>query len=240
MDHKKRYGRFTSSQIFRLMGTPAVKKTYLEETLMERKLGKTLDTDFWSKATSWGYLMEIVAFNELGMEYEMTTKETLLHPILGEYWSGTPDYLTKFKAAEVKGYEFKKWCKLTDALLAKDIPALKKINKGKEYWQVASNAVIAKKPKAELITKMPYESEFETIREFVATMDPNKSPWLAELYESVKWVQFTDKSKVCLLPDGGTYKSLNRFEFTVPMEDIKLLNSTVRENIIHLQDVPLV
>lgn len=244
MDHKLRAGRFTSSQIYRLLGSASVRSTYIEETRMERRLNRVLDTDFWSKATSWGYLMEILAFNELGLEYEMTTNETLTHPTLPEYWSGTPDFTAPNKVAEVKGYEFKKWVKLTDAILeaqkTDDLTVLKSLKdsrgKGKEYWQVVSNAIIAKKPKAEIITKMPYESDFELIRKFVEDIDPNKSPWMAELYEAVKWVQWADKSKLPLLPDDGYYKSLNRYEFTIPLEDITLLTATVKTDIQQLKD----
>ena len=110
MNDKLRAGRFTSSQIFRLMGSDAVRKTYVSEIRTERKLGKSLSTDFWSKATSWGNLMEVLAVNEMGMSWDLCSKDTLLHKKLGKYWSGTPDVRRPDRLGEIKGYEYKIVC----------------------------------------------------------------------------------------------------------------------------------
>lgn len=238
MDNTKRSGRFTSSEIYRLFGSERVRQTYVEETIMEKRLGKTLNVDFFSKAATWGTLMEFLAFNELGFEYSIVSKETIVHynPEFAPYWSGTPDYQAKRKAGECKGYQYKKWCKLTDTILSKDLPRLKKYHP-KEFWQCVSNAILLKGTKAEIISYMPYESEFETIQAFVAGLDISGTNELEkELHERCGWVQWEDSKKVALLPDGGYYKKLNRFEFDVPIDAIKELNARVRQDLELLKD----
>ena len=233
MDHKNRYGRFTSSGIHRLLGTDRVRKTYLEEKKMEIRLGKSIGTEFWSKATSWGQLMEVLAFNAMSMEWDICSKDTVLHKEYGEYWSGTPDLKANGKVAEVKGYEYKKFCAFTDALLSKDLERIKKDFKA-EYWQVVNNSILLDVPTAVLVSYMPYESDLETIKEFLAQLNPEKEHEL-ELHNACNWISFKEANELCLLPDNGYYKSLNTFEFEVPLEDIELITNTVIKDIEELK-----
>lgn len=239
LDNKKRAGRYTSSEIYRLMGTPAVRKTYITEKQMEVRLGKSLSAEFWSKATSWGKLMEVLAFNAISMEWNICSKETLLHPELGQFWSGTPDLKAEGKVAEVKGYEYKIFCQLTDVIMAKDLPALKKLNKGKEYWQIVSNAVILGVTKGAAVSFMPFEKDFEMIKVFLGQLDGTK-PHELELHDECGWVMFKKPADVCLLPNDGYYNDLNVFEFDIPEEDIKILTERVKEDSKYLLDLKLV
>ena len=66
-----RIGRFTSSQIWKLMtdgrsenglGAPAI--TYIEEKRAERCLGRSIDLGAHSQALTWGKVMEVVGFEQ--------------------------------------------------------------------------------------------------------------------------------------------------------------------------------
>lgn len=239
MDHSLRAGRYTSSEIYRLMGTPAVRKTYITETQMEVRLGKSLNAEFWSKATSWGKLMEVLAFNAISMEWNICSKETLLHLELGKFWSGTPDLKAEGKVAEVKGYEYKNFCQLTDVIISKDIQKFKALNKGKEYWQVVSNAAIMGVKKGAIVSYMPFEKDFEMIKVFLGQLDGTK-PHELELHDECSWLMFKEPADVCLLPDDGYYNDLNVFEFDIREEDIKILTERVKEDSKYLLDLNLV
>ena len=239
MDHTLRAGRFTSSQMFRLMGTPAVRKTYIQETQTELKLGKSLSTEFWSKATSWGTLMEVLAFNEMPMEWDICSNDTLLHPILGDFWSGTPDLKAVGKVAEIKGYEYKKYCAMTDVIMSKDIQELKNLNKGKEYWQIVSNAAITGVTIGAAVSFMPFEKDFEMVKHFLGQLDGTKSHEL-ELHEECSWIMFKEIKDVCLFPDEGYYNNLNVFEFDIPQEDIEAITNQVKECSKYLLDFKLI
>lgn len=226
LDNKKRFGRFTSSGIYKLFGSASVRKTYIEEKVTEIRLGKSLDTDFWSKTTSWGTLMEYYAFCKLGFEWTPCGEDTILHKKYGDFWSGTPDLKKKNTGAEIKGYEYKKFCSFTDAILSQDIQTLKAHNKGLEYWQVVSNCILLGASKAVVVSCMPYESDFEILKNVISKLDASKD-YQRKIHEECGWVVFKEAHEVCLLPDGGYYKDINTFEFEIPMEDIKALNTQI-------------
>src|SRR4051812_35840234 len=92
-----RIGSFTSSEIVALtkkakdgksFGAPAL--TYISETNMERRLGRSVDDEKVAKALTWGKLLEPRAFNQLGLEYILSSTETDVHPTI-PYWSGSKD-----------------------------------------------------------------------------------------------------------------------------------------------------
>ena len=121
MDHSLRAGRFTSSKIAALMSNgsrdmtedelkaykllnPKSKKTkiedgfgkpaltYIKEKLFETKLGRRLDNETNSRPTSWGNLVEDIAFEQLSTGYNKVSQETIQHPTI-ENWSGSPDLI---------------------------------------------------------------------------------------------------------------------------------------------------
>ena len=93
-----RAGRFTSSEIANLMtvdrsgkefGKPAI--TYIAQTNKERRLGRALTADVTAHSLSWGKSVESHVFNLLGLEYSLTSQETDLHPLYGDFWAGSKD-----------------------------------------------------------------------------------------------------------------------------------------------------
>ena len=94
---KIRNGRFTSSGISALTSNGKAKGTfgkpfftYVEEKYFETKLKRRLDNESNAKPTSWGKLVERHVFDQLGTEYNLVSKDTIVHPTI-ELWAGSPD-----------------------------------------------------------------------------------------------------------------------------------------------------
>lgn len=215
MNAELRAGNFTSSQAYRIVGTPAVRKTYIQEKAIERRLGTSLDADAYSKSMAWGTFMELVVFSHLGLEYSIKSKQTKLHPDY-PFWAGSPDLVVpEKKIAEIKCYEKKKFCLYTDAILKQNLDFLRENFKA-EYWQIVSNCAIFGIKVGEAITFMPYESEMKEIRE------------LAENYEGAdqwkyRFIAEQSTENLPVLKDDGYYKNVNKFEFEIPQSDIDFL-----------------
>lgn len=218
-ENKLRIGNFTSSEIYRLMGTPAVRKTYIEEKKIERRLGRSIDVEAHSQPMAWGNLLETRVFDLLGLEYEITSKDTTQHPTI-DFWTGTKDLIVVGKKiAEIKCYQPKKFALYTDAILSKDIQVLKK-DFAQEFWQIVSNAIINQVPSGEAISYCPYKSELDDIRDLAANYD-GFDQW------KYRFIVEKEDAGLAYIPDGGYYKNLNRFEFVVPENDIAELTERV-------------
>lgn len=191
-------------------------------------MGCCLDADgAYSQPMAWGNFMELVIFNLLGIEYKIASKQTFLHPVHGEFWSGSADLIVpNIKIGEIKCYQKKKFAQYTDALikevsheftLSDKIESIKK-DFPEEYWQLVSNAVIQQVPNAEAITYMPFESEMIGIKE-LANDFAGDDAW--------KYRFITEKplEQLPVLKDGGYYNNINKFEFEVPKEDIEHLTN---------------
>lgn len=233
---KERIGRFTSSGISALMsvgkdkvsfGKPAL--TYIQEKNMERKLGRSLNTDQSSRPTSWGKVVELQVFELLGIEYQLVSKETIEHPTLGDIWAGSPDLVKDGVVCDVKcPFTLKSFCQFVDQALP-DIKGREIIDRIRDfhpdgedyYWQLVSNAILTNSNEAELIVYCPYRSELASIREWVNNYDGNQNP--------LAWISFASDYELPYLPDGGYYKNLNIFRFSVPQEDKDLLTQKVIE-----------
>lgn len=222
-----RVGNFTSSEIWKLMvtgkgenGFGAAAITYIKEKNLERKLGRTVKTEAYSKAMAWGNLIERYVFEEkLGMEYEIHSKTTDVHPTI-DFWSGSKDLIVSGKKiGEIKCYEPKNFAVYTDALLTGD-PEKIKTECPEEYWQIISNAIINQVPKGEGITYIPYRSELPLIRDYAMNYDGNDQ-W------KYRYIAESENEALPFIPDGGYYKDLNRFEFIVPLRDIDELTHKV-------------
>lgn len=217
-----RCGNFTSSEIHRIMDTPSKVKTYVEEKNIERRMGISLGTEVHTREMAWGNFLEQRVLDLLGMEYQIQSKQTNVHPTIPN-WVGTKDLVVnEIKVSEIKCYQRKSFAMYTDALLTKDTEVIKK-NFPKEYWQIVSNAVILSLPKGEAITYMPYEKEIPEIRDMALNygdIDRHKYTWI---YES-------PIEALAYLPNNGYYKNLNVFEFEIPKHDIDLLTNKVLLN----------
>ena len=146
IDQVNRIGRFTSSEIYKLMSvgsrpmTPdelaAHKKenpksykkniddgfgesalTYIEEKRAERSLGRSIDTGATSNEMIWGHVMEAYAFEYcMGMEYKSASKKALLHPKYN-FWAGSPDFEKPKTGGEMKCFYPKKFYTLSKELI---------------------------------------------------------------------------------------------------------------------------
>jgi hypothetical protein len=226
INNKLRVGNFTSSEIVALttlakdgksFGKPAL--TYIEETNMERRLGRSLTDETNARPLTWGKLLEGHVFNLLGLEYSLTSTDTIQHPEI-PFWTGSPDGEKKDTVIDIKcPMTLKSFCQLVDC---KTIDEVRENHKDGEkfYWQLVSNAVLKNKPFAELIPYMPYFSELADIR-MLAQQVPGDQ--LSKHY----WIAMACDDELPYLVDGGYYKNVNVIRFEVPNSDKALLKSKV-------------
>jgi len=243
-----RNGNFTSSEIVKLCSNGKAKGTfgapfytYIEETNMERRLGRALENEVDAKPLSWGKLCESVAFNALGLEYKLCSDVTLSHPTI-EVWKGSPDALKgddtviDFKCPMT----LKSFCQLVDPYKengkivheALTIEAVRANHKDgdKFFWQIVSNAAITGRKKGELIIYCPYQDELEGIRERASSA--------GEMGEYTKWAYFSTDQQLPHLIRGGHYKNINIIPFTIFQKDIDFLTSRVLEAEKELEQFP--
>ena len=252
VQNKERIGRFTSSNIYKLIpygsvpmtpeelidykvlfpksrkknrdgGFSSLGETYIKEKKLERRMGATLDTNAYSQSAAWGLACETVIFSHLGLDYKMQSQDTFSHKELGEYWSGSVDLtVPNVKVAEIKCYQRKNFGFYADCLMQKDVDLLRE-DFPKEYWQIVSNSIIHNVDKGEAILFMPYESEMDDLREMIT------ETWQTRfIFEKENW-------ELPCLPDGGYYQNIYIFEFEIPQKDKDLLISRVNEAIIELK-----
>lgn len=211
-----RYGNFTSSEIWKLMtndrkgegfGAPAL--TYIKEKITEAKLGRSLNEYVFSKPTSWGLTIEQRVFELLGLEYQIVSKDRIVHPTI-ERWSGMPDIITDTVVGDIKCLWLKSF---TEIYEIKDSETLK-AEYPNYYWQLVSNSILTGLNTAELVVYCPYKSELDAIRELGAENDIN-------------WIKFATDSELPHLIDGGYYKNIHKIVFEVSEEDKALLTKRV-------------
>ncbi len=227
LSNNARIGRFTSSEIWKLTttgkgenGFGAAAITYIKEKNLERKLGRSIKTEAHSKSIAWGNLIERYVFeHKLGLEYQIQSKSTDVHPTI-KYWAGSKDLIvTGVKIGEIKCFEPKHFAEYTDALLTGDTEIIKK-ECPEEYWQMVSNAIINQVPNAEAVTYIPYKSELPKIREYAENYD-GPDQW------KYRFIAESEDEALPHIPDEGYYKDLNRFEFVVPEADKQFLTECV-------------
>ena len=233
LSNPSRIGRFTSSKIHNLMkrdrsgkgfGAPAL--TYIEETNMARRLGRSLTNETNSRETSWGKCLEPIAFDKLGFDYELVSNVTLTHPDI-PYWCGSPDLIKPGTVGDIKcPMTLKSFCQLIDhALLdntgqvADQIKKIRADHPSGEayYWQLVSNAILTNSQFAELIVYVPYRADLPIIR--LTALDN----------DDYKWIGYADDYELPWLNEGGHYHDINTIRFEVPQSDKELLTDTVLE-----------
>lgn len=243
IENPLRTSNFTSSEIVKLtkegkkegtFGVPAL--TYIAECRMERRLGRSVETETNAKPLSWGSLLEPRAFELLGLEYSLFSTDTIQHPSI-PYWAGSPDGGKPETTAEIKcPFTLKSFCQLVDPLYDgyEGMAAMEKIREASEwgekyYWQTVSNAILMGNKYGELIIYMPYLSELPDIRSLAMGQPEYYWIWAA-----------TDKELPYLL-DGGFYKNMNIVRFEIPQEDIDYLTDTViRAGVLLNEDRPMI
>lgn len=236
INNTARNGNFTSSEIVALtkkdkkgeFGASAL--TYIEETNFERRLGRSLTTEVDARPLTWGKLLEIMAFDELGLDYILSSTQTDVHPKI-PYWVGSKDGIKLDEGRTVidikSPFTLKSFCQLVQPLYlgmtgmaAMDWVRENHKDGDKFYWQLVSNAVLNNCQFAELIPFMPYKSQIEEIR-----LRAQQVP--AELMSKHYWIAMANDDDLPYLPDGGYYKNLNKIRFEVPQADKDLLESLV-------------
>jgi hypothetical protein len=231
MNEAQRNGNFTSSGIVALttvdrtkkgFGIPAI--TYIEEKKMERRHGCPLEIESNARPLLWGKLLELLAFDKLGLEYSLTSQETLTHPEI-HYWAGSPDGYkdNRETVLDLKcPITRKSFSQLVDPLYGgltgkEAMDKVRETHKDGEkyYWQLVSNAVLSGAKFAELIIYMPYKAELSDIK------------FMAEGNSKYYWVWAAEEEELPFIRDNGFYKSINIIQFEVPQADKDLLKELV-------------
>lgn len=222
MAHKKAFPKSKKKNIECWPGKAAL--TYIEEKKMERRLGRSLGTEVNARATSWGSLLETRVFDLLGLEYALTSKETILHPNF-PFWAGSPDAKKKNTTPDFKcPLTLKSFCQLVDPLY-RGLTGMDAINAVREeheegetyYWQIVSNSCFEKNEFGELIVYMPYLDELLEVKEMAHRDQSGK----------YKWIDYAEFDELPYLIRAGYYKNLNVIRFEIPKEDKELLTMRV-------------
>jgi hypothetical protein len=239
INNKLRVGNFTSSEIVALTkkdrsgkgwGAPAL--TYIEETNMERRLGRSLTDEVNARPLIWGKLLESRVFELLGLEYMLTSQDTSRHPSIN-YWEGSADGKKMDEGKTVMDIKcpmtLKSFCQLVqplyDGLTGMDaMNAIRENHKDGEkyYWQLVSNSCIEDTKYAELIVYMPYQSELADIRHMVQNVSGDQ---MGKHY----WIAMSNEDELPFLLEDGFYRNLNVIRFEVPVADKKLLTDLVKK-----------
>lgn len=226
----ERIGSFTSSEIYKLAttgkgeyGFGAKALTYIDEKRIENKMKRSISTDSYSQAMAWGIFCEMYVFSLIGIEYQISSQETDVHPTISQ-WSGSKDLIVPdVKISDIKCFQPKKFAQYTDALIEGDLKKIKE-DFPAEYYQLVSNAIINGVNEAEAITFMPYESELENLREMAENYE-GEDQW------KYRFIAENKKASLPYLPDDGYYSNLNTFSFIVPQEDKDFLTERVEKAI---------
>lgn len=222
--HKKANPKSRKKTIESWPGKAAL--TYIEEKRMERRLGRSLTTEINARPTLWGSLVENRVFDLLGLEYKLTSKETLKHPDF-PFWSGSPDADKKDTAPDFKcPLTLKSFCQLVDPLY-RGLTGIDAINAVREehdegetyYWQIVSNACIKGYRYGELVVYVPYLAELLEIKEMADRDQTGK----------YKWISYADFDEMPYLLPNGYYKNLNVIRFEIPQNDKDLITRRVQQ-----------
>lgn len=229
ISNELRNGNFTSSQIYRLMGTKIPCETYIQEKRFEKRLGRACDVSSYSQAMAWGELVEKRVFDLIENDYELCSQETLQHPEI-KGWSGSPDCINKKLdiVADIKCYYPKNFCNYADVLNFCSLGIFES-EFPKEYWQLVSNSCILGTKYAEAILYLPYVSELPIIADMAANWEDLSTQWR---YKFIADAFLNDN--IDALPyqiEGGYYSNLIRFVFEVPIEDKQALTENVKQSI---------
>jgi hypothetical protein len=248
MNKEIRAGRFTSSEIYKLIKTGRGKAdvfsapglTYIKETKLERLFNSNLSDNAYSRAIGWGNFMEAILFSEkLGTEYTISSDESKKHPdeYLGDFWAGSCDFEIPNGISEAKCYYRKKFGLYTLCLLKQDVQLLKG-EFPQEYWQIISNAIIHGVEYGEAVSYMPYAKDMEMIKQYAE--DPI---WIDQYLKEPMWkfrfIYEEETKDLPVLENDGFFKDVNKFRFKIPQEDIQLLTERVELAIDELEDLTL-
>jgi hypothetical protein len=216
-----RNGKITSSQVSRLMGAPKPQATYLEELKIARRMNCRISQETSARPTTWGKLVEKRVFDLLPIDYKLTSKDFIQHPLF-EYWGGSPDGVSKDCVFDIKcPYTRKSFAQMYEMMEANDIQVFKK-EFPEYYWQLVSNAILTGKHVAELIIYLPYLSELEEIRE-LATNNTD-----IDLETKLFWIANSIDEDLPHQPNDSGYNNLKIYTFEILDCDIDILTEKIK------------
>jgi hypothetical protein len=214
--------------------------TYINQCNMERRLGRSLDSEIDAKPTNWGKFVEPLLFSMLEEMYTYNSNETLTHPLF-DYWLGTPDGFKKIAKKTVVDakcpFTLSSFCQLIDPLYdgLEGFDAMMAAREGytdkmglfhaphkdgdKFYWQLVSNACIDDCEAAELIVYCPYESELSVIQHMAVESGNPMAYFIAN----------GSQKSLPYIKDEGFYKNINIISFDIPGNDKDFLTETVKK-----------
>ena len=217
---KERIGHYTSSQMYRLMGTPAVQKTYMEEVLFETQLKVSCKEEASGKPMNWGTMMQhYVAENYMPVGYEWHDK-TEVHPKY-KLWSGTPDIVSEDGTGDVKCFYRKKFAQVANCIATREgvePHQLLRKNHPDIYWQITSNSAILKKSKCMLVLFLPNGSELDAVRDFAA------NSLLPEEWK-YRFIVESAKSELPYQSDDSIFPNVIYYEWELVQSDVELIEN---------------
>lgn len=244
-----RVGRFTSSEIHRLMSVGKRPMTeeelaarpksgkgskatlvedgpgeafynYIEQKRLERKLGRLLKDEVSARPLTWGKIAEKAAHLTLGFEYKYCSQQTIIHPTIDEL-CGTPDGESDSSVLEIKSpYTHSSFCCLHDCNTIQEVREKHKDGE-KFYWQCVNNSILTNKSTADLAFYMPYKSELDMIRELCHEYEGNPN--------DVGWIHFGSDDDLPHLIEGMEYNNIKKISFEIPEQDKQRLLHRVKQ-----------
>lgn len=201
--------------------------TYIQEKRLELKLGRSLETQTHSRPTSWGHLLEPIAFEriqKLGDVWKLVSTERLTHPTISN-WTGIPDLICDLDIAnndvgDIKcPFTLKSFCELSEISTGEEL----KEHSPEYYWQLVSNAILRGTNQASLFVYCPYRGDLHKVRGSAAM---NDIEWL-----KVDWINYASDYELPYLILGSDYNDLHEINFQIPKSDLDLLEIKVKSAI---------
>ena len=230
-EKKERVTNFSSSNIYMLTKNGRAKDsigapfyTYIEEKLIEHRLGRALDKDHSARPTTWGIFVERFAFELLGLEYKLVSKDRYYHKTIS-HWSGAPDLLSEDNiVGDIKcPFTLKSFCQIVNKLeisnnIAEDLKEIKE----EYYWQLVSNAILTQSTYADLVLFVPYKEQLQEIRDYL------NNEYNGDDIHKYFWIDRALDEELPYLIKGNYYNNIHAYRFEVPQEDIDFLESRVK------------
>lgn len=231
-ENKNRIGAISSSKAHLLMAKGTGKKdfsvacyTYLDGLKRERRFGKSLDEDFYSRPTSWGNMMEkYVSDNKISFEFKHIGDTTFNHQQVNG-WVGTPDFIGADTVAELKCYYPDKFTSYAECLELESVEDLKKNFKA-EYWQIVSNTCVLDLEYGAACLFMPKQDDIMNVAKYVEDYDGSDAWKYRFIHEEI--VADPDNPSIPFIPTESTYKDFYFFKFKIPQEDKEILTERIK------------
>lgn len=220
-DHKRLNPKSKKTTIEAWPGQLAT--TYIEETRMEIELGRSLTSETTSHPTSWGQLVERMAFNLLGIDYILCSKDTIKHKTIPHY-AGSPDCVKFDEGGTVVDLKSPFTLKsfITFARCKTITEVREKHDDGeKYYWQLLSNSILTDSKYCELIFFVPYQSQLQTIRDMASNVEIDQKRYA--------WIFFAEDNELPWLYEGGKYHNMYVIRWEAPKADKELLISRIKQ-----------